>query len=155
MMRRILVPLDGSTRAEGALLPAAQLARKTGGSLFLVRATLLPTEYAWISADTTMILADALEADQKSAHDYLNQVTTFPCLEGLEVATSVVQGDPATAILEYVQQEEADLIVMCRHGKGDAKRWEASPKRSCAIARSRSWCSMKRIPLTCSLRTRR
>ena len=123
MMRRILVPLDGSTRAEGALLPAAHLARKTGGSLLLVHATLLPTEYAWISADTTMILADALEAEQKSAQDYLNQVTTFPCLEGLEVTTSVVQGDPATAILEYAQQEEADLIVMSRHGKGDEKRW--------------------------------
>lgn len=123
MMRRIIVPLDGSTRAEGALLPAAHLARSTGGSLFLVRATMLPMEYACISADTTMILADAMEANQKGAQDYLNHVLTFPCLEGLGVSTRVVQGDPATVILEYAQQEEGDLIVLGRHGKGGAKRW--------------------------------
>jgi nucleotide-binding universal stress UspA family protein len=37
MLQNILVPLDGSERAERALELAAQLARRTGGSLTLLR----------------------------------------------------------------------------------------------------------------------
>src|SRR5436305_12699455 len=37
MFKRILVPLDGSGRAEQALPIAARLARASGGSIFLVR----------------------------------------------------------------------------------------------------------------------
>ena len=37
MFRRILVPLDGSARAERALPMAARLAQASGGLLFLVR----------------------------------------------------------------------------------------------------------------------
>ena len=44
MFKRILVPLDGSGRAERALPIAARLARATGGSIFLVR--VLSTEPA-------------------------------------------------------------------------------------------------------------
>ena len=37
MFKRILVPLDGSGRAEQAIPIAARLARGSGGSIFLVR----------------------------------------------------------------------------------------------------------------------
>jgi nucleotide-binding universal stress UspA family protein len=37
MFRRILVPLDGSARAEQALPIAARLAQASGGSLLLLR----------------------------------------------------------------------------------------------------------------------
>lgn len=37
MLTRILVPLDGSARAEQALAPAASLARATSGTLIALR----------------------------------------------------------------------------------------------------------------------
>lgn len=37
MFQRILVPLDGSTRAERALLVAAKVAQASGGSVVLLR----------------------------------------------------------------------------------------------------------------------
>ncbi len=45
MFRRILVPLDGSARAERALPMAARLAQASGGSLFLVRVVPLLNVY--------------------------------------------------------------------------------------------------------------
>lgn len=40
MFQRILVPLDGSERAEQAIPLAARLARAFGGTLFLTRAVI-------------------------------------------------------------------------------------------------------------------
>ncbi|HCJ35480.1 MAG TPA: hypothetical protein DHV65_14445 [Ktedonobacter sp.] len=37
MFQRLLIPLDGSERAERALLVAARLARNSGGSITLLR----------------------------------------------------------------------------------------------------------------------
>ncbi len=45
MFKRMLVPLDGSTRAERALPVAARIARATGGSLVLLQATSFPVDY--------------------------------------------------------------------------------------------------------------
>src|SRR5579885_1419989 len=46
MFQHILVPLDGSTRAEQALPVAARIARATGGSLLLVRVVPPPIDYS-------------------------------------------------------------------------------------------------------------
>jgi len=49
MFKRILVPLDGSTRAESALPVAARIARAYGGSITLLRVAEAPTEYGHYS----------------------------------------------------------------------------------------------------------
>lgn len=46
MLQRILVPLDGSTRAEYALPVAARLVHATGGSLILLQVyQVMPSEF--------------------------------------------------------------------------------------------------------------
>jgi nucleotide-binding universal stress UspA family protein len=45
MFKRILVPLDGSTRAERALPVAARIARATSGSVVLVQVATIPVTY--------------------------------------------------------------------------------------------------------------
>ena len=45
MFKRILVPLDGSNRAERAIPVAARIARALGGSVILLQVTTTPVEY--------------------------------------------------------------------------------------------------------------
>jgi nucleotide-binding universal stress UspA family protein len=47
MFKRILVPLDGSARAEQAIPTAGRIARATGGSVVLLRVTLPPVNYGY------------------------------------------------------------------------------------------------------------
>jgi len=42
MFKRILVPLDGSTRAESAVPIAARIARASGGSVILLQVAAIP-----------------------------------------------------------------------------------------------------------------
>jgi len=44
MFKRILVPLDGSTRAESAVPIAARIARASGGSVILLQVAAIPIE---------------------------------------------------------------------------------------------------------------
>ncbi len=82
MFKRILVPLDGSGRAERALPIAARLARAAGGSIVLVR--VLSTEPASLpSAPAKPILLQTIgEADRILAESYLAGVAASELLKG-------------------------------------------------------------------------
>jgi nucleotide-binding universal stress UspA family protein len=113
---RLLVPLDGSTRAEYALGPAALLARGLGtdASVHLLRVVALtPTAMAeTFPRDYERLVALAYEA----AEDYLREVTLRPSLEGLHVACHVRAGPPEHSICAFAH-EQADLVVISSHGR--------------------------------------
>jgi hypothetical protein len=44
MFKRMIVPLDGSTRAEGAIPVAARIARASGGTIILLQVVTIPLE---------------------------------------------------------------------------------------------------------------
>ncbi len=114
MLQRILVPLDGSTRAEYALTVAAHLARTTGGTLILLQVyQVMPSEF---------VLSDyATEA--ASATAYLAQVAAWHELVGITVERVTLAGDVARTILDTVLEYQADTIVLCSHGRSGPTRW--------------------------------
>lgn len=120
MFTKILVPLDGSQRAERAILVAARIARASSASILLVRAIEVPIVYPAYFAEPP--LTDEQKAKEQ-ATDYLNQVAQSNDLKGVEVETSVVFGPPAAMVLQTAETEQPDLIVMCSHGYTGFKRW--------------------------------
>ncbi|HLI05504.1 MAG TPA: universal stress protein [Ktedonobacteraceae bacterium] len=120
MFTKILVPLDGSERAERAILVAARIARASSASILLVRVVEIPGEYPTHFAEPP--LTNEHEAT-KEATDYLNQVAQSKDLTGFEVKTEVLFGAPAAMLLEATKTSHADLIVMCSHGYTGFKRW--------------------------------
>jgi nucleotide-binding universal stress UspA family protein len=113
--KTILVPLDGSALAEGALPRATALARE-GAQLILLRA----------AEAHTLPTADAAEAQVKvvrEAEDYLAGVKARLAKTGVtRVETSVWYGPPADAIVEAARFRNADLIVMSTHGRSGVGR---------------------------------
>src|SRR5436309_5801938 len=123
MFKRILVPLDGSGRAEQALPIAVRLARASKGSIFLVR--VVSTEPASLpSVPTRPTLVQTVgEADRVLAESYLTGVAGSDLLTGLSVQTRVPVGLISPSILSIAGDTHADVIVMCSHGYTGVRRW--------------------------------
>ncbi|MGI9060097.1 MAG: universal stress protein [Ktedonobacteraceae bacterium] len=123
MFQRILVPLDGSARAERAIPVAVRLAYASGGSVILVRAV-SKSSGLWPSMATRTTLAhQVLTADCAEAEQYLADVITAPNLESVPTETVVRFGPTVSTLLAVADDSEADLIVLCSHGyKGVTRR---------------------------------
>jgi nucleotide-binding universal stress UspA family protein len=123
MFQHIVVPLDGSFRAEQALPVAARLARATSGSLLLVRVVSPPIDYSGGFAQVPLMTGQIVEAEMADAADYLKAVATWPILAGIASTTEVLYGFPAHQLSEAAQAHGSDLIVLCSHGRTGFTRW--------------------------------
>jgi nucleotide-binding universal stress UspA family protein len=111
----VLVPLDGSSLAEGALAPAVGFA-KAGAKLVLLRA---------VEAHGTPFVdpAEAQVAAIEEGENYLAGVAARARLAGAtDVETSVWYGPPVRAIVDAAAFRKADLIVMSTHGRSGLGR---------------------------------
>ena len=123
MFHRILVPLDGSERAEQAIPVAASIARATHGAVILLQVTLRPTELYLLSVESSVGTEDVMAAKRDEIKHYLTRLAASEALDDVETVTEVVDGLPAEAILAVANYQKADLIVMCSHGYTGFKRW--------------------------------
>jgi nucleotide-binding universal stress UspA family protein len=114
----ILVPLDGSELAEGALTTAAEIAQQFGSRLHLVRAV-----RARVASDPAPP-ADSAELTnqmEQGAASYLAKVRDRLRVGG-GVVTGVRMGAAATELEEYISKEKIDLVVMTSHGRSGLVR---------------------------------
>ncbi len=119
MFKRILVPVDGSQRAEAALSLAARIARATNGELWLMHAVTMPGQYKHVFQTADEILQISLDAAACS----LSLLREQQDVADLSVQTRVRVGDAAASILAIAQEEQCDLIVLCHHSVSDLHRW--------------------------------
>ncbi|HEY8744229.1 MAG TPA: universal stress protein [Chloroflexota bacterium] len=119
-LSRIMVPLDGSPLAEGALPLAAQLALATGARLILVHVEpfgpALATGFELVpdfSIAEIGVCAPALAYLQDIAHTLA---------AGQQVQTVALRGPVADALEDFGRDSHADLVVMATHGRGGLRR---------------------------------
>jgi nucleotide-binding universal stress UspA family protein len=123
MFKRILVPLDGSERAEQAIPVAARIAHATAGSIVLLQVVEQATEYDMYPAQLTIAASQEVETAVTKATDYLTSVMQKDELEGVGIQIEVLTGAVAPMIATFAQSTSADMIVMCSHGYTGFKRW--------------------------------
>ncbi len=123
MFRRILVPLDGSARAEQAIPVAAQIARAGGGSVILLQVDTTSLDFAWQTTGAPMILPEDIAAERVAITQYLEQCAASKGLEGITTEIEVAEGVPARTIRSVAMARKADLIVLCSHGYSGVTRW--------------------------------
>ncbi len=125
MLHHILVPLDGSTRAEQALSLASRIARYSGGSLLLLRVVNTTTAVRMFAAEPSTIVRDAttIEPLLMDAVTYLAQIATSSDLNGLKLSVGIVSGTAAECILDTAREQQTEVIVMGSHGYTGPKRW--------------------------------
>lgn len=120
MYRCILVPLDGSERAEKALPIAREEARCHGAALVLLR-VVAPLR------DGLMLVPSVLDQVKEHltqiARDYVDDVADHLRDKGLSVEAEVLVGPPAERILEFAEDRGCDLIIIGSHGQSDTSTW--------------------------------
>ena len=122
MFQQILVPLDGSERAEKAIPTAARIARATGATITLLNAITPSPEYGTALVPATFGEAD-YELMRRESAEYLIRAANQPALDGIQVRKDVVFGPAALAILDSIATHHIDLVVMTSHGRTGFTRW--------------------------------
>src|SRR6202521_2707265 len=123
MFQRILVPLEGSQRAEVSLPTAASIAHATNGTVVLLQVVSLPVEYLGSLAPALIVTDELIEQELAEARVYLAAIAESESLKGLHVQTEVQFGLAGEQILGVVESQAVDLVVLCSHGRTGFKRW--------------------------------
>jgi nucleotide-binding universal stress UspA family protein len=122
---RLVVPLDGSSRAEAALPVATSISRRLGTPISLVRvvdpADLMPPAIGVGEAIPFEIYDEAEKELEQKARHYLDTVAQKLREQGLPVATSMLMGSPASSIEEMTHL--GDVVVLSSHERTGVMRW--------------------------------
>ena len=124
MFDRIVVGTDGSETANEAVRQATDLAKAVGAKIHLVSAfepvgnQRLREERQQVPEDMQWMVNERedVEATLKDAAERIKEA-------GVDVETFSRQGDPADAILDVAEENNADLIIVGNKGMSGAKRF--------------------------------
>jgi nucleotide-binding universal stress UspA family protein len=123
LIKRIMVPLDGSDMSRTALEIVEPMASVMGSETVLFQAV-EPVRY--VPGIETMGPGIVLPSDdelKQSAAKYLAEVEKPLKQRGLPTSTVIIADSPAEAILNYAEAGDIDIIAMTTHGVSGIKRW--------------------------------
>lgn len=109
MFDRILVPVDGSMRAELVLGHVGRLLRRKDSKVLLLR--VVPPQNR----------SSGQERDE--AQKYVDELVRRYAGRGARVGGRVVAGSVAESILKSAEREAASMIAMTTHGRSGLSRW--------------------------------
>ena len=121
MLKKILVPIDGSDLSNEAVNYASLFARRVGAQVLFCIAE--PESAPWMNFGLGAIFnPEALKALHDSAkleaEKILKQALNNAQSAGIAASTRLVFNDhPYEAIMEVAEQEGCDLIIMASHGR--------------------------------------
>jgi nucleotide-binding universal stress UspA family protein len=121
--RRILVPLDGSQRAEHVLPMAGALAERHGAELILVHVVTKPEliQRMPLTEEEVELVDKVVARNQRQAIDYFDQLgSRLPVSPETRV---LIQEDVAGALHHFVNDNMIDLIVLSAHGHTGDQQW--------------------------------
>lgn len=119
MYDRILVPTDGSPYAEAAADTALSLAAELDA---MVHALCVIETGPLGSVDLPGDTASADEVLGERGQEYVDRIESRGDDRGVPVTTVVRKGVPVREILSYVEEVDADVVVMGTRGRGGISR---------------------------------
>ncbi len=121
MYTKILVPLDGSKRAERVLSHVEKLALSFGAKLILIRAV-RPSPLVGHDSSDLVQFQKNMDEIYRDAENYLNALKRKYSKMGIEARTRVTMGPVVKEILDFAEKEKADLIALSSHGRSGLSR---------------------------------
>jgi nucleotide-binding universal stress UspA family protein len=118
-IRCILVPLDFSQHAAAVLDWAAHLAQQHGSRVVLFHAYHLPVEFQQLEG--AYLPPDFWANVKAEAEESLERYAADLRARGVQVDAIVAEGYAATAIIDEVEKQNADLVVLGTHGLSGLK----------------------------------
>lgn len=120
MYKTILVPLDGSKRAEAILPHVEKLAVKYNAKIVLLQVAmrLLPVE----GTVPDHHLQNIYETNTEAVEDYLEEVIVRLRKKEIDAKKYVCHGPVVETIINIAEKENADLIAIASHGRSGLSR---------------------------------
>ncbi len=121
---RILVPLDGSEKAEKVLPYAMEYARLFDAELVIIRICekpTIPSDYPKPDWDEHVDRIRARQQEECSL--YLNEVEQRIKETGLKVTKKFWLGNPGEEIVGFIRDNRCDLVAMTAYGRSAVPRW--------------------------------
>lgn len=116
MYNTILVPLDGSERAEVILSHVEDLALRYKSKVILLE--VLEPLHTVVSPDGIYVPDQAIVEERRQASEaYLTKIETQLRDKGIEATHQLATGRVIDQIIDIAEQEEADLVAMASHGR--------------------------------------
>lgn len=126
MYKKVLVPLDGSALAEGALGDLKEIAKafKPEVVLLSVATSVLPPFYGSQIPGADQKIYEKAEADYEAwLKSYLEKVMERLQKDGVSASSVVLKGKAAESIIDYAKKNGVDLIIMTTHGHSERAPW--------------------------------
>ena len=125
MIKKILVPTDGSKHAEKATEYALDIAAKYNAKLYLMHVVSepkVPEGFMEFLRDEHVAESPAYVYLQTMGKKILGKAEEEVKARGLrEVRSVAVEGDPAERIIEFVKENDVDMIIMGSRGLGSVQ----------------------------------
>jgi nucleotide-binding universal stress UspA family protein len=121
MYEKILVPLDGSKRAEMIRPHVRELASRFQATVILIK-VIEPIYADGIGQTYVSISEEAFNAQLKDNELYLDGIASKFRDKGIDCKSLVAHGPIVDKIIETANTEDVDLIAMTSHGRGGLAR---------------------------------
>ena len=121
MYHKILVPLDGSKRAERILPHVEQLAHDNKATVIFLTVFSAPRVFGYDDMQYAHF-QNEIEGARKEAEQYVKGLAGEFRAKGIETRHQAVMGSVVKEILDAAQREDVDLVAMCSHGRGGMSR---------------------------------
>ena len=129
MYQTLLVPLDGSPRAENILPHVENLAMQFKSKVFFLQVVEPPLQFVNPSFYETTIQTDVIheyledfKRKKEEISAYLAGIQEGFQKKGIDAGIFVEQGGVVETILSVAQRENADLIAIASHGRSGLSR---------------------------------
>ena len=120
MFGKILLAYDGSASGAAALRQSADLARVCKAELHLL-GIVLTTGFMALAEGSGSI--DVWGQERESLQRALDAAGHDLDAQGVNVTSSIREGDPQAEIINYAHAIKADLVVLGHSGRGVIARW--------------------------------
>ena len=117
MYKTILVPLDGSTRAEAILPHVKELAHQFGAQVILVRIEENVVNVGYDAVVDLSAIREGRDRLRKDAESYLAALETDFKGKNISTRKRVFLGPVVKSIIDAAERENADLVAMASHGQ--------------------------------------
>ncbi len=132
-MNKIVVGTDGSPSSMKAVAEAVRLAGATGAALHIACAVRTPQDLLIMNPMGTPISADWAEQALADATAAVARAAEVARQAGASAEGQVLTGEPAGALIGFVEEINADLLVLGSKGmKGPARFLLGSVPNRCA-----------------------
>lgn len=122
MYKKILVPLDGSTRAEAIMPHVENIASCYGATVVLLQIVEPIIAYSSPYDAYPELNIDQSEQRTEEAEEYLAGWAEKLAAKGIETAVRSEHGPVVMTILDVAGEEEVDLVAMASHGRSGLSR---------------------------------